>query len=105
MVATEKRVHGELYDDVDVAFFVLTLIYLSCVLFLPPPKPQANFYPMNAGMALREKSATANSKGLKQIMVLNDHPMACASLISDGKGSSMEFMIARSLRQVSLKMF
>ena len=36
MVAPEKRVHGELYDDVDVAFFVLTLIYLSCVLFLPP---------------------------------------------------------------------
>jgi hypothetical protein len=51
----------------------------------------ANFYPMNAGMALKA--------GTKQVMVLNEHPMACASLNSDSSGSSMEFMIARSLRQ------
>ena len=53
---------------------------------------------MNAGMALKDTRKQA-SGGTKQVMVLNDHPMACASLLSDGAGSSMEFMIARSLRQ------
>ena len=64
------------------------------------PTP-ANFYPMNAGMALRESNPRASSsdKTTKTVMVLNDHPMACASLTSDSSGASMEMMVARSLRE------
>ena len=62
------------------------------------PTP-ANFYPMNAGMALRETLPKASTQNANQLMILNDHPMACASLHSDSLGSSMEMMVARSLRQ------
>jgi hypothetical protein len=57
----------------------------------------ANFYPMNAGMALREV-ATGTQQKPKQVMVLNEHPMACASLSHTSTNSDMEFMVQRSLR-------
>ena len=66
----------------------------------------ANFYPMNAGMSLREKNVNVKSgggggsvTGRRQVMILNEHPMACASLTSDPNGASMEMMVARSLRE------
>lgn len=57
----------------------------------------ANFYPMNAGMALREV-AHGTQQQPKQVMVLNEHPMACASLSHTATNSDMEFMMQRSLR-------
>ena len=66
----------------------------------------ANFYPMNAGMSLREKNSNVKNggnggsiTGRRQVMILNEHPMACASLTSDPNGASMEMMVARSLRE------
>ena len=56
----------------------------------------ANFYPMNSGIALREVSK--QNKNPKQVMVLNEHPMACASLSHTASTSDIEMMLQRSLR-------